>query len=128
MQTIRTDDAPLPAGHYSQAVVHDGLVYVAGQLPIEPRTGRKLADEPVEVQVRQALRNVAAILKASGSDVNRVLKVTVYVPEMSLWDRVNREYAEFFGDHRPARAVVPTGPLHFSVLIEIDAIAAVGEV
>ena len=121
----RTAPAPKTGGHYSPAVVHGGLVFVSGQLPIDPQSGRKLIDAPVEAQVLQALQNLAAILEANGSRLDRVLKVTVYVSDIALWDRVNAVYAKFFGAHRPARAVVPTGPLHFGFLIEIDAIAAV---
>jgi 2-iminobutanoate/2-iminopropanoate deaminase len=124
LRTITTANAPRPAGHYSQAVVHNGVVYVAGQLPVDPATGaRKLGS--IEEQTEQALRNVAAILEAAGSSVGRVLKVTVYIADIALWDRVNAVYARFFGEHRPARAVVPTSPLHHGFLIEIDATAAV---
>ena len=127
MDDQRTELAPKAGGHYSPAVVHGGLVFVSGQLPIDPHSGRKLNDAPVEAQTLQALQNLAAILKANGSRLDRVLKVTVYVSDIALWDRVNAVYAKFFGAHRPARAVVPTGPLHFGFLIEIDAIAAVIE-
>jgi 2-iminobutanoate/2-iminopropanoate deaminase len=124
LRTITTANAPRPAGHYSQAVVHNGVVYVAGQLPVDPATGaRKLGS--IEEQTEQALRNVAAILEAAGSSLGRVLKVTVYIADIAQWDRVNAVYARFFGEHRPARAVVPTSPLHHGFLIEIDAIAAV---
>jgi 2-iminobutanoate/2-iminopropanoate deaminase len=124
MSMIRTDQAPVASGHYSQAMVHGGLVFVSGQLPIEPVTGRHRSDAPVEAQVEQALENVAAILKASGSDVDRVLKVTVYLSDITLWGRVNEVYAKFFGAHRPARVVVPTGPLHFGLQVEIEAVAS----
>lgn len=124
MRAILTDEAPLPGGHYSQAVVHGDLVYVSGQLPVESGIGRHLGDAPIEMQVTQALENLAAILRASGSDIDHVLKVTVYVADIALWGRVNAVYAEFFGAHRPARAVVPTGPLHFGLLVEIEAVAA----
>ena len=124
MQSIRTEAAPPAGGHYSQAVVHGGLVYVSGQLPIDA-AGRRLQSDPVEAQTRQALQNLSAILEAAGSSIDRVLKVTVYVADIGLWDRVNGAYAEFFGEHRPARAVVPTGPLHFGLLVEIDAVAFV---
>ena len=113
--------------HYSPAMVHGGLVFVSGQLPIEPGTGRRLTDAPIEAQVLQALQNLAAILTANGSALDRVLKVTVYVADIALWDRVNAVYAGFFGAHRPARSIVPTGPLHFGFLVEIDAIASLAE-
>lgn len=124
MKLIQTDRAPAPAGHYSQAVVHNGTVYVAGQLPIDPGTGEKCLGS-IEEQTEQVLKNVAAILEAAGSGLDRVLKVTVYVSDISLWGGVNAVYARFFGDHRPARAVVPTRELHHGFLIEVEAVAAV---
>lgn len=125
MNSIAAADAPAPGGHYAHAMVHNGVVYVSGQLPIEPGTGRRLSDAPVEEQTERVLQNIAAILRAAGSDVDRVLKTTVYVSDIALWDRVNTVYAAFFGSHRPARAVVPTRDLHFGFLVEIEAIAAV---
>ena len=124
MKSVSTENAPRPSGHYAQAVVHDGLVYVSGQLPVDPRTGEHRTGS-VEQQTKQVLRNLSAILEAAGSGLNHVLKTTVYVSDISLWDRVNAVYSEVFGEHRPARAVVPTKDLHFGFQIEIDAIAAV---
>lgn len=124
MHRVTTADAPQPAGHYSQAVVHDGTVYVAGQLPITPE-GRRLGDRSIEEQTEQAVRNVRAVLRAAGSDLDRLLSVTVYVADIALWDRVNAVYAAMLGDHRPARAVVPTAALHHGLLVEIQAVAAV---
>jgi 2-iminobutanoate/2-iminopropanoate deaminase len=124
MKRVVTINAPQPAGHYSQAMVHNGIVYVSGQLPIVPETGEKILG-PIEEQTAQALRNLSAVLKAAKSDLNRVLKTTVYVSDISLWDKVDAVYKEFFGKHRPARAVVPTRELHFGFQIEIEAIAAV---
>lgn len=120
---VNTQDAPTPGGHYSQAVVYNGLVFVAGQLSIDPRTGEKMLG-PIEEQTEQALRNVGAILKAADSDLSRVLKMTVYISDMELWGRVNEVYARVMGEHRPARAVIPTGELHYGFLIEIEAVAA----
>ena len=120
---VHTQGAPAPAGHYSQAVVYNGLVYVAGQLAIDPQTGEKRLG-PVEEQTEQALKNVGAILKAADSDLSRVLKMTVYISDIGLWSRVNEVYARVLGGHRPARAVIPTKELHHGFLIEIDAVAA----
>jgi 2-iminobutanoate/2-iminopropanoate deaminase len=120
---VHTQDAPAPGGHYSQAVVYNGLVFVAGQLSIDPQTGEKMLGS-IEEQTEQALRNVGAILEAAGSDLSRVLKMTVYVSDIELWGRVNETYARVMGEHRPARAVIPTGELHYGFLIEIDAVAA----
>ena len=123
--TVNTQDAPTPGGHYSQAVVYNGLVFVAGQLSIDPLTGEKRLGS-IEEQTEQALRNVGAILKAAGSDLSRVLKMTVYVSDIDLWGRVNEVYARVLGEHRPARAVIPTKELHYGFLIEIEAVAATG--
>jgi 2-iminobutanoate/2-iminopropanoate deaminase len=122
MQTILTADAPAPAGHYAQAIVHGGLVYVSGQLPIDPKTGEKRIGS-IEEQTSQALENVAAILETAGSGLDQVIKTTVYVSDIGLWDRVNGVYAAYFGEHRPARAVVPTRQLHYGFQIEIEVVA-----
>ncbi|MBN1197169.1 MAG: RidA family protein [Candidatus Aminicenantes bacterium] len=126
MEFVFTNKAPAPAGHYSQAVVHNGLVYVSGQLPLVPGGG----DPPrgIEAQTLQVLVNLEAVLTGAGSSLDQVLKVTVYVSDMALWERVNDVYARFFGDHRPARAVVPTRELHYGFLLEIDAVAVVSQV
>lgn len=124
LRSIETDAAPTPAGHYSQAIEHQGVVYVAGQLPIGPE-GRDAPHGTIEQQAAQCLRNVEAILEAAGSGLDRVLQMTIYISDMELWPRVNATYAEIMRDHRPARAVVPVGPLHHGYLIEIQAQAAV---
>lgn len=123
MRIVQTDRAPLPAGHYSQAVVHSGLVYVSGQLPINPATGTG-AGETIEAQMEQALANVADILQAAGSSMDRLLRVTIYIADMGLWGRANAVYARVLGDHRPARAVAPILPLPMGYLVEIEAVAA----
>ena len=123
IRTIQTENAPIPAGHYSQAVVYNGLVFVAGQLAIDPHTGEKKLGS-IEEQTEQALKNVSEILKAAGSDLNLVLKMTVFVTDIGLWERVNEVYSRVLGEHRPARAVIPTRDLHHGFLIEIEAIAA----
>jgi len=123
MKEIFTPKAPKPAGHYSQAIVHDNVVYVSGQLPIEPITGEKRLGS-IEEQTEQVLKNLAEIIKTAGSDINKVIKTTVYISDIQLWDRVNNVYSKFFGQHRPARAVVPTKDLHHAFQIEIEAIAS----
>ena len=123
IKRINTPNAPKPAGHYSQATVYNGLVFVAGQLSIDPAMGAHKTGT-IEEQTELALSNVLAILQAAGSDWSRVLKMTVYVADINLWDAVNKVYGRMLGEHRPARAVIPTGPLHHGFLIEIDAVAA----
>ena len=125
MKAILTPEAPIPAGHYSQAIVHDGLIYVSGLLPIDPRRAG-FVPETIEEQTELTLRNVEAVLRSAGTSLNRLLQVTIYLSDLTLWDRVNTIYAKVLGTHRPARAIVPTLPLHFGCLIEIQVIAAVG--
>ncbi len=124
MTFIQTANAPVPGGHYSQAVVHNGQIYVAGILPITAE-GQKLVDATITEQTEQILANLDAILQAAGSKRENVLKVTVFVSDISTWGTVNQVYAHFFGDHRPARTVVPVTPLHYGFSIELDAIAFV---
>lgn len=123
MTPIHTPNAPAPAGHYSQAIVHGGLVFVAGQLPIDPERSEQTVGS-IEEQTEQALRNVGAILQAAGSGLDCVVQMTVYISDISLWGRVNAVYTRVMGDHRAARAVVPTRDLHYGYQIEIQAIAA----
>lgn len=124
LRAIHTDSAPTPAGHYSQAIEHQGVIYVAGQLPIGEQ-GRAAPHGTIEEQTIQCLRNVEAILEAAGSGLERVLQMTVYIADIELWPQVNAAYADIMGDHRPARAVVPVPELHHGYLIEIQAQAAV---
>jgi len=124
MRLISTPDAPIPAGHYSQAVVHNGLIYVAGQLGIDPRRPGHTPDD-IELQTEQTLRNVANILIAAGSDLSRVLSMTIYISEISDWARVNGIYSKVMGTHKPARAVIPVKDLHYGFGIEIQCVAAV---
>ena len=111
-----------PGGHYSHAVAANGFVFVSGQLPIAP-DGRKLADAPFEEQALQVLDNVAAALASAGSSVQRLLQVRVYVTDMNFWPAFDRIYADWIGEHRPARAVAGVASLHFGLLIEIEAVA-----
>src|SRR6266498_4146034 len=121
--TVSTPDAPSAGGHYSQAVIYNGLVFVAGQLAIDPHTGARLTGS-IEEQTEQCLKNIGEILKAAGSDLTRVLKMTVYISDIEFWSAVNAVYARVMGEHRPARAMVPVKELHYGFKIEIEAIAA----
>ena len=126
MKLIHTPNAPTPAGHYSQAVVHNGLVFVAGQLGINP-ANPKAPPGSIEEQSTQTLRNIEAILKAAGSGLDHVLSMTVFVSDIELWGAVNVVYSKMMGDHKPARAVVPVKDLHYGYQLEIQAIAAAPE-
>lgn len=126
MSVTRIEPATMarPGGHYSHVVVHNGVAYVSGQLPIGP-AGPLPATASFEEQARQVLANVRAAVEAAGSDLSKVLKCTVYVVDIADWPAFNTLYAEMFGEHRPARVVVPVAPLHYGYRIEMDAIAAV---
>ena len=125
MQAIETRDAPTAAGHYSHAIVHNGVVYVAGQLPIDPKDKNRPVGS-IEEQTERTLRNVEAILVAAGSGLDRVLQMTIYISDIELWGGVNTAYSRVMGSHKPARAVVPVKDLHYGYQIEIQAIAAAG--
>ena len=121
---IKTENAPAPLGHYSQAVTHNGLVYVSGQLPIN----QLQPDQPIgsiTEQTRQTLANLEQVLIAAGSDKTRVLKCTIFISDIALWSEANEEYGRFFGSYRPARSAVPTKDLPKGFQIEIEAIAAI---
>jgi reactive intermediate/imine deaminase len=111
-----------PGGHYSHAVTGGGLVFVSGQLPIAP-DGTKLADAPFAEQARQVLDNVAQALIGSGSSIEKLLQVRVYVTDIASWPEFNTIYAQWAGDARPARAVVPVPQLHYGFKIEVEAVA-----
>lgn len=123
MEYVFTENAPKAVGHYSQAIVHNGLVFVSGQLPMDPRTGGKKIGS-IEEQTEQVLENIKNILKASGSSLQHVLKATVYISDISLFGKVNEIYSKYFGEHKPARAVVPTRELHLGFQIEMEVIAS----
>ncbi len=124
MTPITTDNALKPSGHYSQAIIHGGLIYTSGQLAFDAETGEKKQGS-VEEETQQILHNLELILKEAGSGREKVIKTTLYISDVALWDQVNRVYADFFGTHKPARSVVPThGKLHFGFNIEIEAIAS----
>ena len=123
MTSISTVNAPSPAGHYSQAIVHGGLVFVAGQLPIVPGSDGHVLGT-IEEQVEQTMRNVDAILRAAGSGLDKLVSVTIYVSDLALWGRVNATYGRIMGSHRPARTVVPVATLHYGYSVEIQAVGA----
>lgn len=120
--TIQPEGLAPPGGHYSHAVVAAGLVFVAGQLPIDA-SGRKLTDASFEDQVRQVLHNVDTALRSAGSDKHKLVQVRVYVTDIALWPAFNQLYAQWLGTHRPARAVVPVPCLHHGLLVELEATA-----
>jgi len=120
---IQPSDLPAPKGHYSPGLRHGDLVFVSGQLPLDSNTGAVVSPD-ITTQTHRALDQVASILAAGGSDLSQVLQLTIYLTDLTHWGAVNAVCAERFGDHRPTRAIVPCGPLHFGALVEITAIGA----
>ena len=114
---------PAPAGHYSPVIEHNGTLFISGQLPMNPNT--KAVPDDVGAQTVQALENLENLLFAAGSDRQDVLQMRIFVSDIDHWDAINRAYAAWFGDHKPARAIIPCGPLHFGCLLELEATAAV---
>jgi 2-iminobutanoate/2-iminopropanoate deaminase len=127
MEDIReaaTDAAPAAIGPYSQAMVYGGLVFSAGQIPLDPATGELVAGDVVE-QAEQVLRNLDAVLAAAGASRDTVLKTTVFLRDLGDFAAVNEVYARFFGSHRPARSTVQVARLPRDSAVEIELVAAV---
>ena len=121
MERVSTDSAPAAVGPDSQAVVHGDLVFVSGQIPVDPTDGS--VPEDIAEQTAQALRNLRNVLEAAGSGMDRVLRVTVFVRDISRFPDVNAVYAGFFTEPYPSRSCVEVSGLPKGVSVEIDAIA-----
>ena len=109
-------------GHYTPGIISNGMLYISGQLSIDPDT-RKVPEGGIEEHTRLALTNLERVLKEAGLSKNDVVQCRVYVSDIDQWDNVNQVYSKFFGEHKPTRIVVPVGKLHFGCLVEIEAIA-----
>jgi len=122
-KTIFTENAPGAIGYYSQAIVSNGLVYTAGQIPLDPKTGEIVSDDFSE-QVKQTLNNIESVLKATGTDFSKSIKLTVFITDLSNYPELNAVFKEKFdGIDPPARSVVEVSALPKDVMIEIDCIA-----
>jgi len=126
-RVISTDQAPKAIGPYSQAIAVSPteLVFCSGQIPLDPKTG-KLIEGEIEAQVERVMDNLRAVLEAAGSGMDRVLRTTIYVTDLSLFARVNRVYGKYFPETPPARATVQVAALPLGALVEIDAVAIAG--
>lgn len=124
IRIIQTPDAPAAIGPYSQAVVHGGLVYTAGQIALDPGSGEVLHGSVAE-QTDRVLRSLDAILRASGASLSTVLKTTVFLRDMGDFAEMNEVYTRHFAGHRPARSTVQAARLPRDVAVEIEAVAAV---
>lgn len=123
-QVISTPNAPAAIGPYSQAVRAGNLVFVSGQIPLDPATGQLVGGD-IGVQTEQVLENLAAILEATGSSLAQVVKATVYLRDLGEFGRMNEVYAKFFGENPPARATVQVARLPREAAVEIDVVAEV---
>ena len=121
-EVIRSDRAPLPIGPYSQAIRAGGLLYLAGQIALDPATGQFLGGD-IKTQTRRVLQNLSAVLEAAGSSMDRVVKTTVFLKEMNDFGPMNEEYGSFFKELPPARSTVQVARLPRDGLVEIEIIA-----
>ncbi len=123
-EIISTDNAPGAIGPYSQAIKTGNLVFVSGQIPIDPQTGEFVSHDVAE-QTEQVLKNLSAVLEAAGSSLNNVVKTTVFVSDMNDFAVMNEIYAKYFNDNKPARATVQAARLPRDAKVEIECIAVV---
>lgn len=124
MDVIHTESAPVAAGPYSQAIASGNLIFVSGQLPLDPKSGKIVSDDPVE-QLAQCLANIAAIADAAGSNISKTLKTTVLVTDLGKFDALNAEYAKVFATHKPARACYEVSALPKGAQVEVEAVIEV---
>ena len=125
LRIVAADGAPKAIGPYSQAIIADGTIYLAGQIALDPTTNEVVGKTTAE-QTERVLKNLAAVLSAAGSRFNLVVKTTVYLLDMADFPAMNEVYARHFGGHKPARATIQASALPKGVRVEIDAIARVG--
>ncbi|MCI9614795.1 MAG: RidA family protein [Dorea sp.] len=123
MSIVSTKNAPAAIGPYSQGVCINGFVFVSGQLPINPESGEMTGD--IKEKTAQSLRNIAAVLEEAGSSLDKIVKTTIFVSDLSLFADVNQAYGEFFKENAPARSCVQAAALPKGADIEIEAIAYV---
>ena len=121
-EIVSTKDAPAAIGPYSQAIKAAGLVFISGQIPLDPASG-EITGDSIEAQTERVIKNLEAVLNAAGSDLDKVIKTTIYLTDLSDFAVVNEIYGSYFNDAPPARATVEVSGLPKGVKVEIDAIA-----
>lgn len=124
MKEVIPENSRKSNGHYVPGIISHGMLYVSGQLPMDPATG-SLPEGGIREQTRTALANVDRILQAADTTREKVVQCRIYIPDVAYWDEVNAVYAEFFGEHKPARVIVPSRDLHGGALVEIEAVAEI---
>jgi 2-iminobutanoate/2-iminopropanoate deaminase len=122
-RVIASPDAPRAVGPYSQAIVAGGFVFLSGQVPLDPHTGKLIDSADVGDHVRRVMDNLAAVLRAAGSSFDRAVKATIYLADIADFPEVNRAYAAYFADAPPARATVQVAALPLGARVEIDLVA-----
>ncbi len=125
MNMIQTDQAPAAVGPYSQAIEAGGFLFLSGQIPLLPETG-EMAEGGIREQTEQVLKNLEAVIRAADRNWTDVVKVTIYLTDLSAFSEVNACYAAVMGEHRPARATVEVSALPKGALVEMDAIVLTG--
>ncbi len=123
---IHTDSAPAAVGPYSQAVQIGDLLYTSGQIALDPETMKIVGEGDVSAQAHQVLTNLKEVLEAGGSSLANVIKTTVFLTDMGNYGALNAVYNEYFGDSKPARSAVAVSALPLGVLVEVEAVAAIG--
>jgi len=123
-ETVSTEKAPKAIGPYSQAIVHNGIAYLSGQIPLDPATNQ-LVEGDITVQTERVLQNIKAVLESCGASLETVLKTTVFLKDMGEFSKMNEVYGRYFSQKQPARSTVQAAKLPRDVSVEIDAIAAV---
>ena len=124
-KSVATDNAPKAIGPYSQAIVHNGMAYLSGQIPLDPATGQ-MVEGDIAAQTARVLENLKAVLEACGSGLASVVKTTVYIKDMGEFARMNEVYGKYFSENPPARSTIEAARLPRDARVEIDAIAIVG--
>jgi len=122
IQVIHSESAPKAVGPYSQATAHAGILYASGQIGLDPKLGKMVADD-VEAQAKQVTKNLTAVLQEAGASTSDILKVNIFLLDMEDFPLVNTIYAEWLGEHRPARATVAVAALPLGAKVEMDLIA-----
>ena len=123
-QTVHTDKAPKAIGPYSQAIIYNGIAYLSGQIPLDPASGQ-VVEGGIAEQTERVMRNLEAVLAASGSSFRQVLKTTVFLADMAEFPKMNEVYAMYFPENPPARATVQAAGLPRAVRVEIECVAVV---
>ena len=130
MDFVQDPSRPHAGGHYSSAVIANGFIFVSGQLPVVPDSAgpgqAPSIPDSIEAQTRQVMSNLTTILRAAGSDLDKLVTVTIYLTDIIDWATVNRIYADILGSYRPARTIAVSPQLHFGCRIEVQATALVG--